>query len=212
MAVLLATTFILGWRRKLLPFETLLLLAGVFVAFRARRDVWFLTVGAVGILASTLRSVVGTNRTQYAGRIAWTVAVCLSFVVYGFSQARNINEKHLRAIVAQTFPVGAVGFVKENRLRGPLFNDFDWGGFLIWSLPNIPVVMDGRVNLYGDARFEQSLATWAGRPGWQENPDLQSANVVIAPRNRPLTDLLRQNPRFSVKYEDGVAVVFVAPN
>ena len=33
--------------------------------------------------------------------------------------------------------------------RTPLFNSFSWGGFLTWYLPQYPVAIDGRTDLYG---------------------------------------------------------------
>ena len=208
LLLLVVSAYCLGWRRKVLIFETLLLCAGAFAAFRARRDAWFLVIAALATLGTAIhRGQGGTQRFQGKMPIVLT-AVSLAIVIFVFSQVRQINERHLATVVERSFPSEAVQFVREHRLRGPLFNHFDWGGFLIWSLPEIPVVMDGRVNLYGDARFEQSLSTWAGRSGWDKNPDLMKANLIIAPRGRPLTDLLRASSHYKVEYEDEVAVVF----
>ena len=80
--------------------------------------------------------------------------------------ARQISERNLQTVVQSVYPVGAVNYVKQHQLPGPLFNDYDWGGFILWSLPSLPVVMDGRVNLYGDEKFERSLNTWQGGKGW----------------------------------------------
>ena len=49
-----------------------------------------------------------------------------------------------------------------------------------------------------------------GSPGWDTDPELSAAGVVIAPVKLPLTSLLRLDPRFRLVYEDDVAVVFVA--
>ena len=50
---------------------------------------------------------------------------------------------------------------------------------------------------------------WAGLPGWEDDPELSAAHVVIAERTAALTELLRRDARFEVAYEDGVAVLFV---
>ena len=76
-------------------------------------------------------------------------------------------------------------------------------------LPSLPVVMDGRVNLYGDEKFERSLNTWQGGKGWESDPDLLKAKVVIAQKDRRLTTFLRVDPNYRIVYEDKVAVVFV---
>lgn len=43
------------------------------------------------------------------------------------------------------YPVQAVSYLKLNHCQGNLFNDFNYGGFLIWQLPNVPIYIDGRM-------------------------------------------------------------------
>ncbi|HKY08187.1 MAG TPA: hypothetical protein VJQ55_08100, partial [Candidatus Binatia bacterium] len=92
----------------------------------------------------------------------------------------------------------------------PLFNDFDWGGFFIWSLPRLPVVIDGRSNVHGDERIQRFLNVWAGSPGWNSDPDLVRAKLVIADKRRALTSLLRGHSDFRIVYEDSISVVFAS--
>jgi hypothetical protein len=55
------------------------------------------------------------------------------------------------------------------------------------------------------------MNTWAAEPGWDVDPDLTTANLVIAPRGAPLTARLRERPaEWRVAFEDDTAVVFVA--
>lgn len=43
------------------------------------------------------------------------------------------------------FPVEAVNFIKEKGLSDKLLNHYDWGGYIIWQAPMIPVFIDGRM-------------------------------------------------------------------
>ena len=79
---------------------------------------------------------------------------------------RQLSEPYLRAVVEQRFPVKAVEFVRQNKYGGPLFNSFDWGGYLIWSLPEIPVSVDGRGNIHG-YRVESSPSNLDGLLGME---------------------------------------------
>jgi hypothetical protein len=106
-------------------------------------------------------------------------------------------------------PVRAVEVVKEKGWSGPLYNDYTWGGYLIWAL-RMPVSIDGRQNIYGDERIDRSNSTWNGQPGWESDPDLAKAGLVIGPVKMPLIQLLRMDPRFQLAYEDKLAAVFVA--
>jgi hypothetical protein len=115
----------------------------------------------------------------------------------------------MQTILAEHMPVHAVEIVKERGYKGPLFNDFTWGGYLIWNL-RMPVTIDGRAPLYGDDHLNRSLATWSGNPDWASDPDLENANLVIGPVGSPLTQLLRFDPKFELAFEDKVAAVFIA--
>ena len=53
----IVAAFVLGWQRAWLPFPTLLLLMGTFLAFRARRDVWVLVLAALFIISEFGRFV-----------------------------------------------------------------------------------------------------------------------------------------------------------
>jgi hypothetical protein len=74
----------------------------------------------------------------------------------------------------------------------------------------MPVSIDGRAALHGDAALDRSEAVWSGQPEWVSDPDLRRARLVIGPVRAPLTQLLRTDPRFELGYEDQLAVVFVA--
>lgn len=195
-----------------MPYPILLLLLSALWAFRARRDVWALVLVAISIISESAR----TFRNEDYLRIGKTqIALCataVAAVLLAVSAARGIAEKNLQQAVRDVYPVEAVNYVKQNGLSGPLFNDYDWGGFFIWSLPSHPVVMDGRVQLYGDEKFERSLNTWSGGKGWETDPDLLRAKVIIAKSDKQLTNLLRANAKYRVVYEDKVAVVFIAAN
>ena len=105
------------------------------------------------------------------------------------------------------YPVAAVKFINEKNYSGPLYNHFNWGGYLIWALPRVPVSMDGRMNLHGDQRIERSVNTWSGLRGWESDPELMKARLVIGSVNDPLTNLMRTYSRFKLVYEDAVAAV-----
>jgi hypothetical protein len=121
----------------------------------------------------------------------------------------HVNNAQLRADLVAVMPVRAVEVVKEKGWSGPLFNEYNWGGYLIWAL-RMPVSMDGRAALYGDEQIDRFRATWNGQPGWASDPDLAKAGLVIGLVKAPLTQLLRMDPRFQLAYEDKLAAVFVA--
>ncbi len=206
----LSAAFALGWQRKWLPFSTLLFLMSAFLAFRARRDAWVLALVAIAVIGDRGWSSRHESAFRFSKRQIAISAIAVALVLYLVSLSRQISESHLQAAVEKKFPVGAVTYVKANQLAGPLFNHYDWGGFLLWSLPEVPVVIDGRTNLFGDERLERSLNTWQGGAGWESDPDLLRAKLVISDKARPLLSLLRKHPGYKAVYEDDTAVVLIS--
>jgi len=137
------------------------------------------------------------------------VAVCTGLAMWLGFWTMQVNNAQLSSKLAEGLPVRAVEVVKENGWSGPLYNDYNWGGYLIWAL-RMPVNIDGRQNVYGDERIDHSVSTWTGQPDWNSDSDLAKAGLVIGPVKMPLTQLLRMDPRFQLVYEDKLAAVFVA--
>jgi hypothetical protein len=198
----------LAWRRRFLPFETALLGFAAVLAFRSQRDVWAMAAVGALILAST---ITGSARAAIRlPKLAPALAVLAAglAVLAGF-RAMHGNNAQLATQLAKELPVRAVEAVRAKGYAGPLYNDYNWGGYLIWAL-RMPVSIDGRQNLYGDQRIDRSMATWSAQPDWASDAQLASAGVVIGPVKAALTQVLRMDPRFQLVYEDKVAAVFVA--
>jgi hypothetical protein len=121
-----------------------------------------------------------------------------------------LSSKGLLRQVAETYPVGAVEYIHRNHLHGPLLNELSWGGFLIYSVPEIPASMDGRTNVHSQDEILRAYPLWNGEMGWQNRPELQRANLIISNHWWPLVLLLRSDPRFRVAYEDRTSVLFEA--
>jgi hypothetical protein len=64
------------------------------------------------------------------------------------------------------------------------------------------VAMDGRTIVHCDQRIQRSFDTWEGQPGWDADPELAGARLVIAQTRTPLVSLPRPDPRFQLVYED----------
>jgi hypothetical protein len=209
LIVIVAAWFVIAYRRDFRWIPMCLLFVGTLFAFRTVRDVWFGVLAAV-VAMGFPRAQSGTHlvRTRYSIIIAVILLTIGGTLL--IARAHPLSEAGLWKDTADEFPVAAVEYVKRQGLKGPLYNDWNWGGFLIWSLPEVPVYVDSRTNLPGDEILERSIAVWSGAPDWASDPALAGARLIIANPNNALTSLFRFDPRFRVAYEDRVAMVFVA--
>jgi hypothetical protein len=209
-ALAIWAAFVLGWRREVKPFPVFMLLLGAFFAFRSGRDLWVVVVVALSIIATARPTLEASDRFAVTKTQMLLVGAALSLLIFFTARKRDISETAIQTEIAKKYPVTAAQTVAAHRYPGPLYNHFNWGGYLIWRLPHLPVSMDGRTNLHGDERIERSIKTWEGNSGWADDPELKAAQLVIADVNKPLCSLLRFDPRFELVYEDAVAAVFVA--
>lgn len=111
---------------------------------------------------------------------------------------------------AKVYPVAAVKFLRSQNLSQPLFNDYGWGGYLIWQLyPDYRVYIDGRADVYGDAFMEEFLSTQSGQTGWRGPLDKYGIRTVLIKPDLALASLLREDSAWQNVFEDQQAVIFV---
>jgi hypothetical protein len=212
LAVLLVWAAGVLMARRFPIFDTALLLVGAVFSLRMQRDIWFGALAAAAVL-TRLPAVprVPADRPLLPGLFAATLAaLMLARIIWFVVPGPTIAEKE-----NADYPVGAVEWVRDHRPAGPVYNHFNWGGYLIWALPEYPVGLDGRTNLYGEERLDRAFRAWTADDGMSADPDLGQAGVVIAPtklgrEDVKLTGRLRAAAdRWQVVYEDDTAIVFV---
>ena len=117
----------------------------------------------------------------------------------------SVNE----AAIAKSMPVGSVEYIDRMRPPGRLFNSYNWGGYLAWTLyPAYPVYIDGRTDLYGDAFLRRYLRIVGGQEGSQAALDQDGIRLVLIETGSPLAAALRRAPDWRLSYADSLASVF----
>jgi hypothetical protein len=210
----LAAAAAIGTRRPLRLLLLMLFPLMAFLSFRSGRDLWLVLIVAVAILASASRGLPlppsplsRRDLRVMAGLLTAALATVSAAVVAG--GVPSIRQDRLTAYVAETYPAAAVEHVHRHVYPGPLFNTFDWGGYLIYALPDYPVSMDGRLVVHGTQRVLRHCRTQRAKDGWRDDPDLAAANLVLVSRELGLASVLRLDAAFTLVYEDKLAAVFV---
>ncbi|MDB5038922.1 MAG: hypothetical protein JWQ35_2450 [Bacteriovoracaceae bacterium] len=111
------------------------------------------------------------------------------------------------------FPIEAVQFLKQNHLKGPLFNSYNFGGYLMWEYPEEKVFIDSRAFTVYDGRQIAELVNVYSHPQeFQILDDQYHFELAVLQqrgRGKKLIEWLKQRPNWNVVFEDEIAVILI---
>jgi tetratricopeptide (TPR) repeat protein len=111
-------------------------------------------------------------------------------------------------------------FFKEQNLRGPIFNDYDIGSYLIFYLyPEVKPFIDNRRESYTDAFFSEIyLPMLVDEAKWQETLAKYNFNVIFfhhyddTPHVRSFLSNRMRDPDWALVYADIYSVILLKNN
>jgi hypothetical protein len=209
----LATVRPVPWR------DLVVLMPLVHLALQGTRNTPLLVIVATPILGRAAASCAqghwgrlpGLARQGLAvGVVALVLSACS--LVSGSREPRRIWDAFRPGLgVADAFPAGAVGFLRREGRRGTLWNEYVWGGYLIWHLyPELRVSIDGRAAVYGPERFKEHLTVSEVAPGWQDVLARLEPATALVRSGSPLVAAL-QATGWVLRFQDRVASVLDPP-
>ena len=199
--------YAVGWQKKLDPFKLSLLAIASVVAFRTQRDGWFICLPAAACIADFPAPEEKSDRLASwpeAAGVAAAVAILL-FLALG---PTDMTQRGLDRAISVEYPVNAINFVRRNPVPGPLYNNLNWGGFLMWYMPQYPVAIDGRNDLYGDDLDKVFYDAQSAEKTYLTDSYLNESGVVLLDSKLPLAKILTIDPRFRLIYHDDLATVY----
>jgi hypothetical protein len=187
------------------------------------RHAGILVIGAAPLIAAGLAWLGGflpaprwpppaaSPRARVVNLVTFAVLAALTV---GLAWAR-VGPSNTDAAVRAEYPVDAlpaldvVAASSGGGLR--LLNDYSWGGWLEMTRPGIPVFIDGRSEVYGDAQLARYALILGLGPGWDTSLDATGANAALIHASSELVPALEARG-WSVRYADAVAALLIAPN
>jgi hypothetical protein len=209
----------------------LLALAGAILLIALiRRTVLYLDEAA--LLAVTLGMAVLHQRLLFAWGIVAAPILCrqLAGILERFSRARDRtlpnailmlaslgvtiaafpSPASLAAQVRRGNPVEAVDFIRRTHLSGRMLNDYVYGGYLSWALPEQKVFIDGRADVYAWTGVFEDYGRWATlRDDPNRLLDSYRVDWCLLSQSAPLTRVMRYLPGWSERYFDSQSAIFI---
>ncbi|HEV2247941.1 MAG TPA: hypothetical protein VGW37_14915 [Terriglobia bacterium] len=121
------------------------------------------------------------------------------------------TRKELARRIASDLPVEAVDYMRQHSVPGPMYNDYGFGGYLLWALgPEHKVFIDGRGDFYEQAGvFSDYISVQDVHPDALAILRGYHINSCIIQRESPLATLLRASSNWKEMYKDPVSSIFV---
>jgi hypothetical protein len=118
------------------------------------------------------------------------IAVLLLFTGTIRVSTQLVEKVNLERINEQ-IPLEAFDFIEEERPEGPLFNSYNWGGYVIWRLyPDYLSFVDGRTDLFSDEILNGYLDAWLAKPGWQTFLEEWGIQWALLETDSPLSNAM----------------------
>ncbi len=191
------------------PSQVLILIFFSYAALYSMRNLPFFVLVAFPLLA------------EYAFLPAWKLpalrfglqrALQASAVLLAAVVCANVVSDHIAAELDREqsrFPARAASFLDAQKLPAPLFNSYDFGGYLIWRLyPRYRVYIDGRTDLYGHAFLDNFIQVYNVNTDPRVALNHDGIRTVLVETRSNLAAFLRTQSEWKRVYEDPVAVIF----
>ena len=202
-------------RRKIRPRELLLLLVTTAAALRSVRHIPVFALIAVPVLSelidgwweergySLLPRVETSSRKQ-----VFNLVVLAGVLVFLGMRIKTVGDRQPQTEV-EHFPASAVAFLARARPPAPIFNHYNFGGYLIWKLdPEYKVYVDGRADLYGDQFLDDFARTYyVTVADWGKSLERWNIQTVMLPPDAPLVAALKLSGTWTEIYSDTQAAI-----
>lgn len=205
-----------GLSKRGLDWTDLVLTCGTaFMALIWQRNFAVFAVVAAPVLALHLNALLESAGLRLAkarpprGAFAAFNWIILGLVVLGalFKIFIAVNPRTVAQAQSDILPVRTARYLNQINPPGPMFNTYNWGGYLMFAAPSYLVFVDGRTDLYDDAILSQWRAAMLG-DGWQNTFEHYQIRLAVIEHDAPLAAILRRDPAWRESYKDDQASVF----
>lgn len=205
-------------RRRKDAIELILVVGFAYLSFIAARNIALFALVATPVLArhgnAILKPILEGRDwgRQLPDRIARGINLAL-FIILGLTALLKMSIPLSDAVNQQAImdqqPVQAVAVLRDRPSRGPLFNSYNWGGYVLWELfPSYLSFVDGRTDLFDDEILNDYLIAWSAKPGWELVIDRWGIMVALLEPSAPLVRAL-EGEGWERHFADNQAIVLL---
>jgi hypothetical protein len=189
----------------------------LFLSLKYWRNMPFFMLMSVGFLAEIIQTHTKLVFRQIANSKIFLIALTALVGILTAQRLADVVPKSFNidfALRSGGYPIDAINWAKKNpdKIGKRMFNEYGWGGLLIWQFPEQKVWIDGRAPYWKNSDrfpfFDHQLIMTAQTPAL---PLLNKYGVdwVLVDAGSPLDWLLHGQKDWQKVYNDSIAVIYV---
>jgi hypothetical protein len=207
--------------RKVQPRDALLLAGWTVLSLYSVRNLPLFAVVTAPTYATLIQGWVdellhwlrpGSSPRESEIRTRGYVWVLASVLFFGLVLSRGIpiDENGTGNIwLPDRMPVQAVDWLRQHPQEGKMFNQFAWGGYILYRLwPAEVVFIDGQTDFYGETLMREYIDVITLTSGWKDILARHDVSWMLIPRNETLARYLYTVDDWTAIYEDDTSVIF----
>jgi hypothetical protein len=203
--------FFFIWRGiRVQPVRLLLLIALFHQSLVHARYGMILGLTAAVLLADPLAAALRHERSSWNALRTRTLPFAMGAVVFLLCAAVRIHDPITRT-EGPAWPANAIAAIPASLAAEPVFNNYAFGGFLIFS--GIKPLVDSRADFYGDAYLAEYWNTVSGEKSAVERTFRRyGVKWTILEPGDPLVGVLDRRAGWHRLFTDSFAVIQAAPD
>jgi hypothetical protein len=198
----------------------LVILVMTYFVLNARRNMQLFGVTALPVLANHLNAgwkrlpdwrgirAVFDRDAKTGITVSYVLALLALFGFLAVGQGKALGFEVIpNAVSPEEFPVAVVQRARAAHVNGRIYNDYTWGGYMIYAWPEQKVFIDGGADFYGP----ELTRTWALigqlQPFWRDSLERFGVDLALVPTGAAFTHALLREPDWRLRDCDATAAL-----
>lgn len=194
---------------------TYLILSSIFLytAFSSWRNMPIFLIISTPLWVNIVESLVGMELLRIIQKKWFLILMAVAVGIIAYQQVKIVSAvtssiDELARI--GNYPLGAVRYLKENPIEGHMFNEYNWGGFLIWQYPEKKTFLDGRMPSWRIGKqniFREFSETMSYNDGWEKTFEKYDVSFALV-YNNAFNKIMFERIGWKQVYGDILAAIY----
>ncbi len=208
VAVVLASFLLARRRAEWVDLALLVVFAALGLKYRRFVALWCLTLSPA--VARNLTQSLGQRLRADGVRVVGAAGL-VAVASFAFLGRLSSSTSLLTAVpTPDRHPMGAVDWLTSHRVTGNVFNNFSFGGYILWrGYPDLRVFIDGRGMVYDQFMTKYHQVVTDERVLLETDDQFRFDAVVFARNSDFVLETLAASSRFGLVYWDDLSTVWL---